>query len=331
MSALETARFFADLLSRRAMKLDLSVTGRCNLRCDTCAIGDRYEANPEAIAGEERSVAEYRDFFTRHPDWNWLAFTGGEPYMRADLPDLIAAADAACPKLYAISTATNGYLTEKIAESVRAVLARTKAPRVFVTISLDGPEEFHDRQRGLANSYKNALATFAALRAIRDPRLEVHYEYTISHLNAGTLDRFFEETGLAPSDFLVTFGQNSYRYVNEGGPPQKAPDFALVARDLDWFLAAMKVRGGSAAGQWTFLKTVREQGWIPCVAGRNSYHMEPNGDLYICTLQNIILGNMKDRFLPKAFEPPGCHCYSPCESYWALMLKGPRAVLDLAL
>jgi len=322
------ARFFGDLARGKAMKLDISVTNRCNLRCATCGIGDRYEADPAGIAAEERSPAEFRDFFRRHNAWNWLAFTGGEPYMRPDLADIVAAADESCPELYVISTATNGYAPEATVAGVREILSRTRTPNFFVTISMDGPEDFHDRQRGLPGSYRNARRTFELLREIPDPRLDLHFEYTISHLNAGRLEQFLREDGFDVADFLVTFGQNSYRYVNAEGDAQSA-DWELVCRDLDYFLGEMQVRDPGALGQWTFLRNVRQREWIPCVAGRNSYHMEPNGDIYICTLQDKILGHMKDPFLPVSYEPPGCHCYSPCESYFALMLKGPRSVLDL--
>ena len=78
-----------------------------------------------------------------------MLFSGGEPLVRQDLPEL---ASYATEKGMRAVISTNGTLITK--EKARELKAINLA---YVGISLDGAEEIHDKFRGVPNSFKKAL------------------------------------------------------------------------------------------------------------------------------------------------------------------------------
>ena len=109
--------------------LRLSVTDRCNLRCQYCMPEDEYLWLPreDVLAYEETS--HIADLFGEL-GVDRLRITGGEPLLRRDLPSLVAAL-AAKPWVRDLSLTTNGVLLASAADDLkRAGLHR-------LTVSLD--------------------------------------------------------------------------------------------------------------------------------------------------------------------------------------------------
>jgi GTP 3',8-cyclase len=108
---------------RRIADLRLSVTDRCNFRCQYCmpAEGLPWLERAEILSFEEieRLVALLAEMGVRD-----LRLTGGEPLVRRDFP-VLAARLCALDALDEVSVTTNGYLLERDAEAlVRAGIDR---------------------------------------------------------------------------------------------------------------------------------------------------------------------------------------------------------------
>ena len=80
--------------------------------------------------------------------------TGGEPFMRTDLPDIVSALYRKCDR---IVINTNGLLDKRIIELCKAF------PKVGIRISIDGKGDIHDRIRGVSNNYDRAMHTLETL------------------------------------------------------------------------------------------------------------------------------------------------------------------------
>jgi MoaA/NifB/PqqE/SkfB family radical SAM enzyme len=72
---------------RRPVRIDLKVGFACNNRCHFCVQGDKRSKWGAKPADELKRVLE-----RGRPGFDGVVFTGGEPTMRADLPDLVALA-----------------------------------------------------------------------------------------------------------------------------------------------------------------------------------------------------------------------------------------------
>jgi GTP 3',8-cyclase len=126
-----------DRLGRPVADLRLSVTDRCNLRCRYCMPREVFGADHAFLPREElltfeelaRVVAVFADLGVTK-----VRLTGGEPLLRRDLPDLVAAL-ASIEGLDDLALTTNGVLLPQLA----GPLAEAGLSRV--TVSLDALDD----------------------------------------------------------------------------------------------------------------------------------------------------------------------------------------------
>ena len=118
-----------DTLSRPLRNLRVSVTDRCNLRCQYCMPDEDYVWLPreELLTFEE--IAALVDVFTEL-GVDRVRLTGGEPLLRRDLPVLVRLL-AANPRLKDIALTTNGTMLAEHAALLRDAGLRR------LTVSLD--------------------------------------------------------------------------------------------------------------------------------------------------------------------------------------------------
>src|SRR5574337_1711063 len=125
----ERSPTFLDTLSRPLRSLRLSVTDRCNLRCQYCMPEEEYVWLPrrEILTLEEASglVGIFAELGV-----NKVRLTGGEPLIRRDLAALVRMI-ARHPRIEDLAMTTNGVL---LAESAQALY---DAGLHRVTVSLD--------------------------------------------------------------------------------------------------------------------------------------------------------------------------------------------------
>jgi len=154
-----------DRLGRPLRSLRVSVTDRCNLRCNYCMPQEEYVWLPrqELLTFEE--IARIVDVFTSLGVED-VRLTGGEPLLRRDLPQLVRIL-AVNPRIRDLALTTNGVLFAEQGQALRdAGLHR-------VTLSLDTlrPERF----KALAgrDTHAQVLEGIAAARRLGFPRLKL--------------------------------------------------------------------------------------------------------------------------------------------------------------
>jgi len=125
-----------DTLGRPLRNLRISVTDRCNLRCQYCMPEEEYVWLPREDLLTFEEVGALADVFA-DLGVDKVRLTGGEPLLRRDLPRLVRLL-AAKPLIQDLAITTNGVL---LAEQARALY---EAGLHRVTVSLDTlrPERF---------------------------------------------------------------------------------------------------------------------------------------------------------------------------------------------
>jgi len=164
------------------------LTERCNLRCLHC-----YQTG---VGKEELSLGEIREVLTEVGEllaaWSesyHLEFspsfnvTGGEPFLRLDLFEILAAMAESGFGIYLLS---NGTLIDRArAEKLAGIGVKG------VQVSIEGPEEVHDSIRG--------KGSFAASRQgighLLDAGLQVTLNATLSELNGADFHEMVEIAG----------------------------------------------------------------------------------------------------------------------------------------
>lgn len=123
-----TTRNAIDGLERPLRNLRLSVTDRCNLRCNYCMPEENYTWLPTAEILSFEEISTLVDRFIAL-GVNKVRLTGGEPLVRKDLPALIRL--LAAKPLDELALTTNGILLEELSGELKAAGLRR------VTVSLD--------------------------------------------------------------------------------------------------------------------------------------------------------------------------------------------------
>jgi GTP 3',8-cyclase len=180
-----------DRMGRVARDLRVSVTDRCNLRCQYCmpAEGLPWLAKPEMLTDDElvRLVTIFVGLGVRQ-----VRLTGGEPLLRRSLVDVVRRVAALEPRPR-IAMTTNGVGLDRLAQP----LADAGLDRVNVSLDTIDPDEFanltrrdrlHDVEAGLKAAATAGLAPVkvnaVAMRGIND--------HSVADLLQWCLDRSYE-------------------------------------------------------------------------------------------------------------------------------------------
>jgi 12,18-didecarboxysiroheme deacetylase len=155
-----------------------NVTRRCNLKCVHC-----YAQAKDEVFANELTTAEGRALIDDLAAFGVpvALFSGGEPLMRPDLPEL---AGYAVQKGMRAVISTNGTL-------ISPEMARTLKDigLSYVGISLDGMESIHDRFRGAKGCFQEALS---GIRNTQAAGIKVGLRFTINRFNVGEIPAVFD-------------------------------------------------------------------------------------------------------------------------------------------
>jgi radical SAM protein with 4Fe4S-binding SPASM domain len=281
------------------------VTHRCNLRCLHC-YQDAQKTLPDELTTEEA-----REVLDDLADAGVaaVAFSGGEPLMRRDMPELITYAKK---KGFFVSLASNGTLID---DPVAGDLASRGLD--YIEISLDGMDAaHHDRFRGVSGAFDRSLR---GIRACVKAGLDTCIATTVTrdtldqvpgiHRLGGTLgvSRMmcfnFIPTGrgttMADRDITPEQREDLLRWIlatdRRGEGPlvlSTAPQFARVALEDE-------APGGIPVGHFYYGgeiegKTAALAEFIGgCGAGRIYCSIEPTGDVQPCVFLPITVGNLR--------------------------------------
>ncbi|MFA7088385.1 MAG: radical SAM protein, partial [Patescibacteria group bacterium] len=152
--------------NKRLHELIFFVTSRCNSRCRHCFnwrnIGKVVDL--DLIEIEKRAK--------RLPHFDNLLLSGGEPFLRKDLADLINIF-VRNNKIKTVSIPTNGLLTASIIDILEKILLIPNINAVNINFSLDGLNDIHDNIRGIEGNFVITMESIKAVSALREkyPRL----------------------------------------------------------------------------------------------------------------------------------------------------------------
>jgi Fe-coproporphyrin III synthase len=155
-----------------------NVTRRCNLKCVHC-----YAHAKDILFKDELSTEEGKKLLDDLSDFKVpvVLFSGGEPLVRKDLPEL---AEYAVQKGMRAVISTNGTLiTQNMARTLK------KIGLSYVGISLDGMEQINDRFRGVKGAFNSAVN---GIRNCQEAGIKVGLRFTINKFNVDEIPNIFD-------------------------------------------------------------------------------------------------------------------------------------------
>lgn len=192
-------------------KVDIEITSRCNLRCKYC-----FHFSSPADVANELPQEEWFDFFEELRDCSVtdVCLSGGEPFIRDDLKDIIK---SIISNRMRFSILSNGTLVN---DEIAAFIASTRRCNE-VQISIDGSISVtHDSFRGKGSFYK----AVEGIKHLLNNKVPVGIRVTIHRQNVDDLENIarllLEDIG------LPSFSTNSASYM---GLCRKNPEQILLS------------------------------------------------------------------------------------------------------
>ena len=284
------------------------VTSRCNLRCSHCF----YWRELNTASEEELSINEIRKIAHSFEHPVSLSLTGGEPFLRRDLKEIIEAFHEGCGT-HEAGIATNGTLETSTVETVRSILDEGLLSNLSVQISLDGLEKTHDAIRGIKGSFEKAVSTLKALGKIkkRYPDFYLKTALSIQKRNVSEIKAFVEY--LLPLNIPLRFNivrGGSFGVFNlpksaySGFDPKDETGSFLSLDEIKATYAWLKNKSDQSAFHfwpgrqqkiWELSIKMLEEGRseMPCYANTMESVLYANGDVAFCELSKIY-GNIRE-------------------------------------
>jgi len=264
------------------LRMDMALTFKCQNNCVHCYAGGPHET-------DELSTESWKEIIDKLQQIGVfiLTFTGGEPTLREDLPELL---------LYAQN---RGMVTGLVTNGRRLkdkayVEALEKAGLDFVQITLESHKpEIHDKITACKGSWKE---TVAGIKNTVSSQIYTTTNTTLSKYNA---QDFLETIDFLKSVGTATFGCNSLIY--SGKADKISREFALPLEMLNELLPQILEKANKLGmkflwytpTQYCRLDPVKlGLGVKSCSAAMINMCIGPNGDVYPCQSYFESLGNI---------------------------------------
>ncbi|UCC57687.1 MAG: radical SAM protein [Candidatus Bathyarchaeum sp.] len=276
------------------LRVDLALTFRCQNNCNHCYAGGPHET-------PELTTEQWKEIIDRlHQIGVFiLTFTGGEPTLREDLPELLLYGQN---KGLVTGLITNGRKLKD--KNYVKTLEKTGLDFIQVTLESHKPE-IHDRMTVTEGSWRE---TVAGIKNVIPTQIYATTNTTLSRYNAQhfleTID-FLKELGVA------AFGCNSLIYSGKANGISK--EFVLPLETLKELLPKVHDKANQLGLKFLWYTPTQYCRFDPvqlglgvksCTAAMINMCVGPNGDVYPCQSYFKSLGNILKEEWQKVWNHP---------------------------
>jgi len=322
---------------RRPIQLTFFVTRRCTLRCPFCFY--LRSADPPPAAAPELSLAEVERISRSLGSLLWVAFSGGEVFLRDDLAE-ISRAFYENTRPAVMLYPTNGDLPALIRDRTEEIAAHCRKSVIAVKLSLDGIGPAHDALRGRSGSFERVMETCRLLAPLlpRYPNLELGINTVMCSDNQDEMDAVMDFARGLPAVSTHTVSLARGRLLEPRYTQVDARAYARVSQRL----AAELGRGGPGLYRFAGARLKAAQDILQrrlihrtllarrrltrCYAGRLNLVLTETGEVYPCELAVEGLGNVREhgydmrrllgseraRRVRASIGTGRCHCTHEC-------------------
>lgn len=234
----------------------------------------------------------------------WMTFSGGEPFLRGDLPDIVLSAIRICQPAV-VNIPTNGWFTKRVVAGVARICKESPETQVVINLSFDHhvPER-HDVIRGAEGSYTRLMDTLGGLRELDLPNLTVGVHTVVSNENEGDFPAIARGLSKLGADSYIAEPAEERVELQTIGTGI-TPGSSTFGRAAAAVLEAEQAANGAVA---RMARTIRNEYYarvvrfldgdvtaMPvCHAGFLSVHIGADGDVWSCCVLARSFGNLRD-------------------------------------
>lgn len=269
------------------------ITYRCNAKCNMCNVWH----HPTKVSDE----IMIDDIKKLPSGLRFINITGGEPFVRNDIEDIIKVVRE---KTKRIVISSNGFFTDRILNLFQ------KYPDLGIRISIEGLQKNNDAIRGIPDGFDRGLRTLFSLRrmGIKD----IGFGMTVQDKNCKDLIPLYELSHALNYEFATATLHNSHYFHKFNNTiddrDMVAVEFSKLITELlksnsvkKWFRAYFNyglmnyIYGGERL--------------LPCEMGTESFFVDPGGDVLACNGMNVKvpMGNIKNKSFDEIWNGEEAH------------------------
>ena len=282
-------------------ELHLELTHRCNLRCSMCHHWEIPQRDPASVKREMglEGIKKLIEGSELLKDVEVVVVTGGEPWLRPDVDDILEYLSRALPKAR-LGVLTN-FANPKLLSRHLTTARERGVKNLWLGSSLDGLEKTHDEIRGMPGAFRGLMESAEMVR--RDfPGLDFSFNFTITPRNHDELWATYQHVKAMGLWFGAQMVVDHQGFVAPEKSEWTPKTLARVAEQIDGVLLDLCREGGAARllleGRekdslwlwsrvlyWRYLKQYArrpERFFKDCLAGRRYAMFGPEGELFFC-------------------------------------------------
>ena len=265
----------------------LALTYRCNAHCTMCDVwrlsDHGYELEPELFAKFPTCLRN-------------VNITGGEPFMRKEIAQIIGVLRKSNPKLRMVIS-TNGLAPKLIRTRIDDVIQAD--PKIGLRISIDGIGKYQQVSRGMENAFEKCLESMEILKSkgIKD----LGFSYTAGNFNTDQIRAVhaLAEKWKVQFTFCGISHNSEFYFTKDRNKPIE--DLNVLGEQLD-YVRALDLKSFNPK-RW--FRAFYESGVVPhastgtrdmpCFAGTSFFFMEPDGSIVPDPVLHTVFGNIRDQ------------------------------------
>ena len=293
------------------INITFSVTNKCNSRCKTCLLWQFYRKHPK-LKGKEFKTFEFeKTFRSLGKSIFWLTLSGGEPFLRDDLPEICETACKYCEPAI-INIPTNCLLGKKIEKLTKEILKKSSNKTEFIiNLSLDGIQKKHDEIRGIPGNFEKVMEVYKRLQNLKKEysNLKIGIHTVVSVFNIDEILNIYEyvKKNLNPDSYITEIAEERVELSTVG--KKITPDVEkyrnvitqLIKRINEDYMDKEGISKITQKFRTLYYQMVPEilmekKQIIPCYAGFASCQIDPFGNIWPCCIlaSTKSFGNLRD-------------------------------------
>lgn len=254
-------------MSKLAYPTDVSIitTYRCQMRCKMCDIWKNPSDKQKEITADDLKIL---------PNFKFVNITGGEPFQRDDLEEIVELMFTKSPR---IVISTSGWHYDRVIKLAK------KFPNIGIRVSIEGLKETNDLLRGRAGGFDKGYSLLKELQGLGVK--DIGFGMTVSNHNHHDLLPLYEISKELKMEFATAAFHNSFyfhKYDNLiSNKSAVNADFEKLVNALlkennpkSWFRAFFNL------GLINYINGGRRM--LPCEAGSANFFIETYGEVYPC-------------------------------------------------
>jgi MoaA/NifB/PqqE/SkfB family radical SAM enzyme len=276
----------------RPTDASIKLTENCQARCVTCDYWKTHWTDHIDTQAAIRLIGRLGEIGI-----TTLRFTGGEPLLRRDLFDVLAAIDPT--PFTTIGIQTNGLLLKRHSQRINA------SPITHVSVSLDAIGERNDEIRGVRGYFERAMAGFDLLEG--KTRI---IAMTLNQIGAGDLEALIDHVDRLGGYLACNLPDNRLYFLQDADLAGLWPDEPTSTAIVETLAA--RLGSQFTAYELDYIRRYLRSGTPdlreanpPCVLGYTTVYIGSDGSVRSGCYVLPPLGNILERDIAEILDEPG--------------------------